>query len=69
MPKILIYTFSYNNIAILPFIIEYWKLYATKVIVYDNYSTDGTDIYLSQYDWITIQKYNSNDKFDLSIIK
>lgn len=67
--KIYVYTFCYNEIDILPFIIEYWKQYATKVIVYDNDSTDGSDLYLKQYDWIEVRKYNTNNTFNPYIIE
>lgn len=53
--KIFVYTFTYNNADILPFIIDYWKQYATKVIVYDCGSTDSTCNILKNYDWIELR--------------
>lgn len=51
--KIKVYTTTYNNAAILPFIIDYWKLYAHSVVVYDNGSTDNTLGILKKHDgWI-----------------
>ncbi len=68
MSKICIYTFTYNNADILPFVIDYWKSYATKVIVYDNMSTDGTINLLQQYDWIELQQYDTHNKYDIDKI-
>jgi len=67
--SIWVYTFCYNNAIILPFIIDYWKQYASKVIVYDNYSTDDSVSILSQYNWIEIRHYNSNDTYDPNLIQ
>lgn len=66
--KMYIYTFMYNNFVLLPYIIQYWKQYATKVIIYDNMSPDGAKYYLEQYDWIEIREYDSNEKYDKNII-
>lgn len=40
--KVEVYTFCWNEMAILPFVAPYWRRYATKVTVYDNGSTDGS---------------------------
>lgn len=55
-PNIEIYTLSYNEEAIVPFMINYWKaIGASHVYVADNHSTDNTVKLLSQYpEWITI---------------
>ena len=68
MSKIQIYTFTYNNADILPFVIDYWKSYATKVVVYDNMSTDCTINLLQQYDWIELYQYDTNNKYDIDKI-
>ena len=62
--KIWVYTFCYNEELILPYVIEYWKPYATKVIVYDNGSTDKSVEILKKYDWIEVRKYDTNNTFD-----
>lgn len=51
------YVLCWNEMPILPFIIDYWKLIARKVIVFDNGSTDGTLEYLSTFDWIEVRPY------------
>ena len=62
--NIYVYTFCYNNAQILPYIIDYWSKYATKVIVYDNESTDNSKDILSKYNWIEIRLYNTNNKYN-----
>lgn len=59
--KIHLYTLCYNEMPILPFVIDYWKrIGISKAVVYDNYSTDGSDEYLSNYDWIEVRKFESD---------
>ena len=62
--KLWVYTFCYNEEKILPYIIEYWKQYATKVIVYDNGSTDNSLKILSQYSWIEVREFDTENTFD-----
>ena len=62
--KLWIYTFCYNEEETLPYIIAYWKQYATKVIVYDNGSTDNSLKILSQYSWIEVREFNTENTFD-----
>lgn len=64
--KIHLYTLCYNEMPILPFVIDYWiRLGVTKAVVYDNYSTDGSDKYLSNYDWIEVRKFASDGLNDV----
>lgn len=62
--NIKVYTFCYNSEKILPFIINYWKQYATSVVVYDNMSTDKSVEILSKYDWIEVRHFDTNKKHD-----
>lgn len=62
--KLWIYTFCYNEEEILPYVIAYWKQYATKVIVYDNGSTDNSLKILSQYSWIEVREFDTENTFD-----
>ena len=60
--KIYVYTFCWNEITILPFVVDYWKQYADKVIVYDNGSTDGSIEYMKQFDWIDVRSFYTDGK-------
>ena len=62
--KLWVYTFCYNEEKILPYVIEYWKQYAAKVIVYDNGSTDNSLKILSQYSWIEVREFDTENTFD-----
>ena len=42
-------TYCWNEMAILPFALDYWKQYASHVTVYDNGSDDGSREFLEQY--------------------
>ena len=56
-----VYTVCWNEMAIIPFCIDYWKRFARHVYVFDNGSTDGSVEYLKQYDWITVQPFGNKD--------
>lgn len=60
-----LYTLCYNEIKIMPFVIQYWNNIKNAVddfhaYVYDNGSNDGSVEYLKQYDWITVEHFNSD---------
>ena len=61
-------TLCYNEMEVMAFVLDYWMRLRyqlkenMKVVVYDNYSTDGSDTYLQCYDWIEVRKFNSNGK-------
>lgn len=51
------YVLCWNEMPILPFMIDYWKQIARKVIIFDDNSTDGTLEYLSTFDWIEVRPF------------
>ena len=55
-----VYCICWNEIKILPFVIDYWKRFARHVYVYDNGSDDGSVELLKQYDWITVRHFDSD---------
>ena len=59
-----LYTLCWNEMDILPFVVDYWKRFVTHAWVYDNGSTDGSVEYLKQFDWITVEHYESNGMDD-----
>ena len=65
-PTVWIYTLCYNEIRILPFVINYWETYADRVVVYDNGSNDGSVEYLLTFDWIEVRKFKSNGFDDIT---
>lgn len=57
-----VYTFCWNEMEILPFVVDYWKKYADHVYVYDNGSTDGSIEFLEKFDWITVRHFETPGK-------
>lgn len=60
-----LYTLCWNEMDILPFVLDYWKrLPITKAVVFDNGSTDGSVEYLKQYDWIEVRYFKTEGQND-----
>ena len=65
-----LYTLCWNEIDLLPFVIDYWKRFVRHAYVFDNGSTDGSIEFLQQFPWITVIRYNDiNDKIDEDFFK
>ena len=58
--KIYAYVVCWNEMNNIPFVVDYWKRFAERVIVYDNGSDDGSVEYLSQYPWIEVRQFKTN---------
>lgn len=68
--KVDVYTLCYNEMKIAPFVVQYWKEYANKVVVYDNGSDDGSIEYLGRFPFIEIRHFDSdglNDEINIQI--
>lgn len=64
--RIHLYTLCYNEMDILPFVLDYWKLLPIeKAVVYDNGSTDGSVEYLKQFDWIEVRHFETKGQNDV----
>lgn len=57
-------TLCRNEEDIIPFCIQYWQRIATKVVVFDNHSTDSSVELLSKHDWIEIRTFDSDGQND-----
>lgn len=55
-----LYCICYNEVKILPFVVDYWKHFVRHAYVYDNGSDDGTIDFLKQFDWITVRHFDSD---------
>ena len=64
-----VYVMCFNEITLAPYMIEYWKTYANKVIVYDNGSNDGCLELFKKYDWIEVRHFDTNGLDDLMHVK
>lgn len=54
-----VFTLCWNELDILPWVVDYWQKYATHVTVFDNGSTDGSIWFLERFDWITVIPFDS----------
>lgn len=61
-----LYTLCFNEIDILPFIVDYWKrLPLNKVVVFDNFSTDGSITYLKQFPFVEVRYFKTEGMNDI----
>lgn len=67
--KVEVYSFVWNEIAILPWVVDYWKEYATHVTVFDNGSDDGSREFLESFDWITVLPFDMGDGMNDTIFR
>ena len=58
------YTFCYNEMPILPFVVKYWQKFASFVVVYDNQSTDGSQTFLKQFPFVEVREYDTRNQLD-----
>lgn len=68
--RIDLYTLCWNEMKIIPFVIDYWKNIKEQVdefhvYVYDNGSDDGSVEELGKYYWITVMTFESDGFNDL----
>lgn len=69
-----LYSLCYNEIKILPFVIDYWKKIKEsseyfKAVVYDNGSNDGSLEFLSKFGFIETRHFDSEGLDDLKNIE
>ena len=62
--KICWITLCFNEMDILPFVEQYWRRIATKVVVYDNGSTDGSLEYLSKLPYVEVRHFETEGQND-----
>ena len=64
--KVLWVVLCKNEIDILPFVSKYWeRIGVSKVVVFDNGSTDGSLEYLSKLPYVELRHFDSNGQNDL----
>ena len=66
-----LYTLCYNEMALMPFAVDYWKTVADKVFVLDNGSTDGSIEYLKSIPGVEVVHFGDgsgfNDKVNMRV--
>ena len=59
-----LYTLCYNEMALMPFAVDYWKTVADKVFVLDNGSTDGSIEYLKGVPGVEVIHFGGGEGFN-----
>lgn len=66
-----LYTLCYNEMALMPFAVDYWKTVADKVFVLDNGSNDGSIEYLQSIPGVEVIHFGDgsgfNDKVNMRV--
>jgi hypothetical protein len=62
--KIHAHILAYNEEKILPFTLDYYSNICEKIFVYDNMSTDSSDMIYSKYPKVTVVKWDSNNEIN-----
>ena len=63
--KIEVFTFCWNEMAVLPFAVDYWRRFASHVTVFDNGSTDGSIEFMQQHsDLITRDRFETGNQIN-----
>jgi len=63
--KVEVFTFCWNEMAVLPFAVDYWRRFASHVTVFDNGSTDGSIEFMQQHsDLITVDRFETDNQIN-----
>jgi len=62
--KIHAHILAWNEERILPYTLDYYSDICTKIYVYDNMSTDGSDKIYKKYPKVSVIKWSSNETFN-----
>ena len=63
--NIAVHTVCYNEEKLLPFFLDYYARFASKITIWDNFSTDATEAIAKSYKKtkVEIQKFNTDNEF------
>jgi hypothetical protein len=62
--KIHAHILAWNEERILPYTLDYYSKICTKIYVYDNMSTDGSDKIYKKYPKVSVIKWDSGERFN-----
>lgn len=70
IPKVWVYTFAWNEAAMMPFFLRHYSVFADRIIVFDEHSTDGTREMLESHPLVEIRDWDKgmNDMLFLDTI-
>jgi glycosyltransferase involved in cell wall biosynthesis len=55
---------AHNESKILPFTLDYYSQFCSKIFVHDNFSTDNTKEICSKYDKVTVLDFFTDNEYD-----
>ena len=55
---------TYNEEKILPFTLDYYSTFCSKIFIHDNMSNDSSDKIYEKYKKVIVKKWSSSDTFD-----
>lgn len=55
---------AWNEEKILPFTLDYYSAICDKIFIYDNESTDGSDLIYAKYPKVSVIKWGSNNEIN-----
>jgi hypothetical protein len=63
--SIAVHTVCYNEEKLLPFFLDYYAQFASRITLWDNFSTDATEAIAKSYTKTTVEirKFNTNNEF------
>ncbi|HVP69494.1 MAG TPA: glycosyltransferase family 2 protein [Anaeromyxobacteraceae bacterium] len=67
-PRIYVYTFCWNEEAILPFFLDHYGRFAERIVVYDNGSTDRTVEIASAHPRCECYSFDTGGKFEERVL-
>ena len=67
-PIIHLYASCYNGEVILPYFLRHYSQFVDKITIFDNYSTDSSELIAKQYDNVQFEKFDTNNKFNEDVL-
>lgn len=62
--KIHVHIVSYNEEKMLPYTLDYYSSFCEKIFVWDNMSTDSSDVIYAKYPKVEVVKWDSNNEIN-----
>lgn len=67
--RVELFTFCWDEMDVIPWVLPYWRRFASHVTVFDNGSTDGSIQYLqAQGDWISVIHFETGNQINDTIL-
>ena len=61
-PIVHLYALCYNEEIILPYFLRHYLQFVDHVTIFDNYSTDSSELIAKKHKNVHVEKYDTNNK-------